>query len=47
MDLDENETPARCIEKVVKALREDLNIEVTPGELDRVKIRLIQEEPPA
>ena len=35
IDLDENETPARCIEKVVKTLREDLNIKVTPGELDR------------
>ena len=35
IELDENETRARCIEKVVKTLREDLNIEVTPGELDK------------
>ena len=35
IDLDENETPSRCIEKVVKTLRVDLNIEVTPEELER------------
>ena len=35
INLHENETPARCIEKVVKTLREDLNKEATPGELDR------------